>query len=33
MLGQGEGLELIGVFVTIMLGLGIMVALGRWWEA
>lgn len=33
MLGEGEGIELIGVFVTTMLGLGIMVLLGKWWEA
>ncbi|MGE3856636.1 MAG: hypothetical protein AB7G21_06745 [Dehalococcoidia bacterium] len=33
MLGEGEGLELLGVFVTFMLGLGIMVVLGKWWEA
>lgn len=33
MLGMGEGLELIAVFVTILTGLGIMVVLGRWWEA
>jgi hypothetical protein len=33
MLGQGEGLELIGVFVTLMLSLAIMVGLGKWWEA
>jgi hypothetical protein len=33
MLGEGEGIELIGVFVTVMVGLGIMVLLGKWWEA
>jgi hypothetical protein len=33
MLGMGEGLELIAVFVTVLAGLGIMVVLGRWWEA
>ncbi len=33
MLGEGEGLELLGVFFTITIGLGIMVALGRWWES
>ena len=33
MLGEGEGIEVIGVFVTILLGLGIMVLLGKWWEA
>ena len=32
-LGEGEGLELLAVFVTFMLGLGIMVVLGKWWEA
>jgi hypothetical protein len=33
MLGEGEGIEVIGVFFTILLGLGIMVLLGKWWEA
>ena len=33
MLGEGEGLELMGVFFTFMIGLGIMVVLGKWWEA
>lgn len=33
MLGEGEGLELIAVFVTFMVSLGIMVVLGKWWEA
>ena len=33
MLGEGEGIELIGVFVTFIVGLGIMVLLGKWWEA
>ncbi len=33
MLGEGEGIELIGVFVTVIVGLGIMVLLGKWWEA
>jgi len=28
MLGEGEGLELLGVFFTVMLGLGVMVMLG-----
>ncbi len=28
----GEFLELVFVFVTMFLGLGIMVALGKWWE-
>jgi hypothetical protein len=32
-LGEGEGLELLAVFITFMLGLGIMVVLGKWWEA
>ena len=32
-IGEGEGLELLAVFVTFMLGLGIMVLLGKWWEA
>ena len=32
-IGEGEGLELLAVFVTFMLGLGIMVVLGKWWEA
>ena len=29
MLGEGEGLELLGVFFTFMLGLTVMVVLGR----
>ena len=33
MLGQGEGLELIGVFTTFIVGIAIMVVLGKWWEA
>ena len=33
MLGEGEGLELIAVFVTVIVSLGIMVLLGKWWEA
>ena len=33
MLGEGDGLELIAVFVTFMVSLGIMVVLGKWWEA
>jgi hypothetical protein len=33
MLGEGEGLELIAVFVTFMVSIGIMVVLGKWWEA
>lgn len=33
MLGMGEGLELIGIFVTVLAGLAVMVLLGRWWEA
>ena len=33
MLGEGEGLELLGVFFTFMIGLGVMVMLGKWWEA
>ncbi len=33
MLGEGEGLELIAVFVTFMVSLAVMVVLGKWWEA
>ena len=33
MLGEGEGLELLGVFCTFMLALATMVLLGKWWEA
>ena len=33
MLGEGEGLELLGVFITFILGLGLMVAFGKWWES
>jgi len=33
MLGEGEGLELIAVFVTVMVSLAVMVLLGKWWEA
>ena len=33
MLGEGEGLELLGVFFTFIFGLGVMVVLGKWWEA
>lgn len=29
----GETLELVGVLITMFTGLGIMVALGKWWEA
>lgn len=29
----GEALELLGVLVTMFVSLGIMVALGKWWEA
>lgn len=29
----GESLELVGVFVTMMVSLGVLVALGKWWEA
>ena len=32
-LGEGEGLELLAVFITFMIGLAIMVVLGKWWEA
>jgi hypothetical protein len=32
-IGAGEGLELLGVFTTIMLSLAVMVVLGKWWEA
>jgi hypothetical protein len=28
----GEALELVFVFLTIMVSLGIMVVLGRWWS-
>ncbi len=28
----GEFLELVFVFITMFLGLGIMVAFGKWWE-
>jgi hypothetical protein len=33
MLGAGEGLELMAIFFATMLGLAIMVLLGKWWEA
>ncbi len=33
MIGQGEGLELLAVFVTIMGSLALLVVFGRWWEA
>jgi hypothetical protein len=33
MLGEGEGLELIAVFVTVMTSLAVLVLLGKWWEA
>jgi len=33
MLGEGEGLELLGVFFTFMIGLATMVLLGKWWSA
>lgn len=29
----GESLELVGVFVAVFAALGVMVALGKWWEA
>jgi hypothetical protein len=29
----GETLELVGVLITMFTALGIMVALGKWWEA
>ena len=29
----GETLELVGVLITMFVGLGVMVALGKWWEA
>ncbi len=29
----GEALELVGVLVTMFASLGILVALGKWWEA
>jgi hypothetical protein len=29
----GETLELVGVVITMFTALGIMVALGKWWEA
>ena len=33
MFGQvPEGFELVWVMLTVVLSLGIMVALGRWWE-
>jgi hypothetical protein len=32
-LGAGEGIELLGVFSTIMVTLAVMVVLGKWWEA
>ena len=32
-LGAGEGLELLGVFSTIMVSLAVLVVLGKWWEA
>lgn len=28
----GEFLELVFVFITIFLGLGAMVLIGKWWE-
>lgn len=33
MLGAGEGLELLAIFLMMMGGLAIMVLLGKWWEA
>ncbi len=33
MLGQGEGLELLGVFITILGSLAVLALLGKWWEA
>ncbi len=33
MIGQGEGLELLAVFITVIGSLAILVAFGRWWEA
>jgi hypothetical protein len=33
MLGAGEGLELMAIFAMTIVGLGILVLLGRWWEA
>ena len=29
----GEALELVGVVFTMFAALGVMVALGKWWEA
>jgi hypothetical protein len=29
----GEALELVGVVITMFTAFGIMVALGKWWEA
>jgi hypothetical protein len=29
----GEALELVGVLVTMLVSLGLMVMLGKWWEA
>ena len=29
----GETLELVGVVITMFTALGVMVALGKWWEA
>ncbi len=33
MLGAGEGLELLAIFLMTMFGLGVLVLLGKWWEA
>lgn len=33
MLGQGEGLELLGVFITVLGSLAVLAVLGKWWEA
>ncbi len=33
MLGQGEGLELLGVFITVLGTLAALFVLGKWWEA
>ena len=33
MIGQGEGLELLAVFITVIGSLALLVAFGKWWEA
>ncbi len=33
MLGEGEGIELIAVFVTFVTGYALLGLLGKWWEA